>query len=144
MARTAREKSASGVYRVTLNAAYGVFTKEENRELFKTAAENRLGGGLLDLSFCGTAVNMRVRESENGISADLKPLITSFARAYNRIEGRTGKVFADRFKSVPDEGETQKRPAPKDTSAPKPNPKPKAARPPRISGNGRDLPPWLL
>ena len=71
------------------------------REAFLDAAENYLGEELMGIRFFDTYVHMLVRESGKGISLDMKPLVTSFARTYNRVNETDGKVFSDRFKSVP-------------------------------------------
>lgn len=101
MARKAREKSATGVYAVILRSADNIFEKEDMRDEFAQCAEKYLGSGLMGIRFCHSRVNMLVKESEKGISMDMKPLITSFARTYNRTAQTEGKVFTDRFKSVP-------------------------------------------
>lgn len=101
MARKAREKSSTGVYAIILRSNEKVFAKKKMREAFLDAAQGYLDKGLMGIRFYDTYVHMLVRESAMGISLDMKPLITSFARTYNRENETEGKVFADRFKSVP-------------------------------------------
>jgi hypothetical protein len=108
MARKAREVSSTGLYAVILKGADNIFKAEELQGEFLTAAERYLGDGLIGIRFFETHADMLVKESEKGISMDMKPLITSFARTYNRLEKSGGKVFADRFKSVPIESEALK------------------------------------
>ena len=101
MARKAREKSKTGVYAVSLRGTTEIFRKQAIKDIFVQACEKYLGDGLKAIKFGRDKVEMLIRESEQGISLDMKPLITSFARAYNRETEITGKVFADRFKSIP-------------------------------------------
>ncbi|MGN1116205.1 MAG: hypothetical protein ACI4TH_06540 [Candidatus Ornithomonoglobus sp.] len=101
MARKAREISSSGKYAVILRGIDAVFADEDMRTAFSGAADKYLGEGLLAVRFYDDRVEMLVRESGKGISMDMKPLVTSFARTYNRVKENTGKVFADRFKSIP-------------------------------------------
>ena len=109
MARKAREASSTGKYAVILRGINEVFAGENMRTAFRTAAADYLGDGLLALRFYDNRVEMLAAESEKGISMDMKPLVTSFARTYNRETGNTGKVFADRFKSVPIETDELER-----------------------------------
>ena len=109
MARTAREKSSTGVYAVILCGNENIFSESEMREVFSEAAFGYLGNGLLGLRFYDDKVHMLVKESSNGISLDMKPLTTSFARTYNRVHETQGKVWRDRFKSVPIESRAVKK-----------------------------------
>lgn len=101
MARKAREKSAAGVYAVTLKGNKKIFSAKKMKEEFLNAAGRYLGDGLLGCRFSADKAELLVKESPKGISVDMKPLTTSFARAYNKANNTEGKVFADRFKSVP-------------------------------------------
>lgn len=101
MARKAREKSSTGIYAVILRGNGDVFKTEEMREAFLETAKKYLDRGLIGVVFSDSRADMLVRESDKGISMDMKPLITSFARTYNREYDTDGRVFADRFKSVP-------------------------------------------
>ncbi|MGN0164235.1 MAG: hypothetical protein ACI4EA_11750 [Candidatus Ornithomonoglobus sp.] len=101
MARRAREISSMGKYAVILRGINEVFAEDDMMTAFAEAADKYLGEGLLAIRFYNDRVEMLVRESEKGISMDMKPLVTSFARTYNRLKENTGKVFADRFKSIP-------------------------------------------
>lgn len=101
MARKAREKSSTGIYAVMLRGYEDIFESEDMRQAFEAAANKYLGAGLMGIRFLNARADMLVCESDKGISLDMKPLVTSFARTYNRKTGTDGKVFADRFKSVP-------------------------------------------
>lgn len=101
MARKAREKSSTGNYAVMLKSVSEIFTGKTVKEMFRECAEKYLGEGLKGIRFSKGQVDMLIHESEKGISMDMKPLMTSFARLYNKSTGNEGKIFADRFKSVP-------------------------------------------
>lgn len=101
MARQARVISETGVYAVILRGITDIFKEENMRNTFHECSKKYFDDGLLGIRFYDNCVHMLVIESEDGISKDMKPLVTSFARTYNRETGNTGKVFADRFKSVP-------------------------------------------
>ena len=109
MARKAREKSSTGVYAIVLRGNGGIFKSEKLREAFSAAAKKYLKRGLIGVVFSDSRADMLVRESAAGISMDMKPLITSFARTYNREMETDGKVFADRFRSVPVESRSDDR-----------------------------------
>ncbi len=143
MARKAREKSKTGKYIVMLKGIEDtIFKSKKTQEVFKELVENVFGKGLLGIRFFNDRVVMALKESKAGIGMDMKPILISFARTLNRNNGEKGKVFADRFKSIPLEDkdfeakcmayinrETTKDPfAPKRTVAPKKaEPKAKAA-----------------
>lgn len=109
MSRKAREKSSTGVYAVTVRGNDTIFSSKKMKEVFLTAAEKYLGDGLLGIRFSPDKAEMLVKESPSGISKDMKPLTTSFARSCNRANKTGGKVFADRFKSVPVETDELRR-----------------------------------
>gem|GEM_PF-403092 len=109
MARKAREKSSTGVYAIVLRGNGEIFKSERMREVFYDTAKKYLRRGLIGVVFSDSRADMLVRESAAGISMDMKPLITSFARTYNRENETDGKVFADRFRSVPVESRADDR-----------------------------------
>ena len=109
MARKAREKSSTGFYAVILRGNENIFEETAMQEEFCAAAKRYLGNGLWGIRFFDDAVHMLIEESEKGISLDMKPLVTSFARTYNRAHDTEGKVFADRFRSVPIDSRTVKK-----------------------------------
>ncbi len=109
MARRAREISSTGKYAVVLKGVDEIFSQEDMRTAFDETAAVYLGKGLLAIRFFDDRAEMLIKESEKGISKDMKPLVTSFARTYNRVKESAGKVFADRFKSVPVETDELER-----------------------------------
>lgn len=170
MARKAREKSATGMYAVLLRGVEDtIFKSKKRRDLFAELAQTHLGRGLCSIDFKNDSVGMLVEESDAGLGVDMKPLLISFARAYNKERGISGKVFKDRFKSCPveiiDESdydgffETQggkdifkaktapaAKPQPKKVEKPaakKPEPKPEPEVKPAPKKRN-DMPTWLL
>ena len=102
MARKAREKSITGFYAVLLRGEKeDIFKLKKNRDLFENLVNNSFGGEVFEIKFKNDSVLMTVSESDNGLGNDMKPVLISFARAYNKENAITGKVFKDRFKSVP-------------------------------------------
>lgn len=103
MARKAREKSPIGVYNVMLRSNGKLFCNEEDYDEFI----DRLAMYFMDdakiYAYClmENAVCMVIKESDKGISYDMKPFITSYARYYNNTYNQSGDVFSDRFKSEP-------------------------------------------
>ena len=151
MARKAREKSSTGFYAVMLRVEQeNIFKSKKNRDLFERLMTEDFGGRVLNIKFKNDSVTLIVEESTNGIGNDMKPVLISFARTYNRENNVTGKVFKDRFKSTPidtpydgiDYSKIDYISAPKpvrqkvekkEKEAPKPAPKKK-----------NDIPTWLL
>lgn len=78
-----------------------LFKSKNVRDLFMEYANKGFENRMLGIRFTADRAVMLVTESEKGISADMKPITISFARAYNKDRGGDGKVFADRFKSLP-------------------------------------------
>lgn len=109
MARQARVKSSTGEYIILLRGNDEQLFKEKRfRDIFSELCEEKLGDGLLGIRFFNDSVTVVVKESEKGISIDMKPILISFARAYNRENANGGKVFKDRFKSLPIEDDSFK------------------------------------
>ena len=108
MARQARELSKSGMYRVTLRGAE-LFKSDADKAAFRTMTEKYFETGeIYGASLEKTEINLVVKEGENGISMTMKPLITSYARYFNKAHSTSGKLFSGRFISVPIETEEEK------------------------------------
>lgn len=105
MARTARSASSTGVYAVTLRTHKPLFSDEEQREILKECIERYVGSGLMGLKFSDSMAELLVKETERGISADMKSVKISFSRMSNSANEGSGSVFCDRFRSVPVEDE---------------------------------------
>lgn len=110
MARTARVASSTGVYAVTLRTHKPLFSDKEQREILKECIDRYVGGGLMGLKFSNSMAELLVKETERGISADMKSIKTSFSRMSNNVNEGSGSVFCDRFRSVPvEDEETEKK-----------------------------------
>lgn len=102
MARKARVKSSTGKYIILLRGMEDtIFRTKRIKDMFNETVTEYLGKNMLGIRFFADRVVIFAKESKNGISMDLKPVLIKFARAYNRDRGADGKVFMDRFKSLP-------------------------------------------
>lgn len=105
MARTAREKSKSGIYHVLLRAKDRLFLDESDREYFDLLIGKYLGanaeGRILGRMLGGRRVHLVIDERGGSLGEILKPFCTSYARYFNRVHGTEGKLFDGRFKSEP-------------------------------------------
>lgn len=99
MARKARMKSASGIYAVLIRGTETLFRDGEDYAEFISRMEKYIGAAAYAL--IPEAVCMVAKESDRGVSADIKPLTTSYARYFNRKYGREGALFGGRFVSEP-------------------------------------------
>lgn len=102
MARKARVKSSTGKYIILLRGMEdNIFRTKKTKDIFNETIEGYLGKNMLGIRFFNDRVVIFAKESKSGIAMDLKPVLIKFARAYNRERGVDGKVFMDRFKSLP-------------------------------------------
>lgn len=100
MARKAREKSITGMYNIILKSSEVLFKAEEDYDFFVAILKEYIS----DLyAFAATPkyICLAAKESESGIGMDMKPLITRYARYYNKKYQMEGKLFNERFKSEP-------------------------------------------
>ena len=102
MARKAREKSSLGIYNIMLRGD-DLFKTEADYDAFIECMAQYFMGDASICAYCLTdnAACFILKESENGVSSDMKPFVTSYARYCNRTRGTKGSVFTDRFKSEP-------------------------------------------
>ena len=169
MARKARELSPKGLYYIELKGD-SLFLTDDDREEFIKTAKNIFsdGGKIYGVFLSETLIRMVVKESVNGISAAMKSLTIVYARYFNKANGLTGKLFTDRFKSIPLDSEaaarrvakslddepvkpekksapkpktTSQKPAAKKEEKPKNEPQKEEAKP---SPKKKNLPSWLL
>lgn len=104
MAREGRKKSANGVYHVLLRGVDKLFLQEEDYLWFRERLKIHFGGNgarLLAFLLLPNRVHLLIDEGEQGLSLAVKPLCTSYARYFNRTYSEAGRLFYDRFKSVP-------------------------------------------
>ncbi len=138
MARQAREVSKSGNYYVSLRGNELYVTDADKKRFAEIAAEKFEGGKVYGLEITKTEIRMAVKEPSNGISMAVKSLTTVYARYFNNVNGREGKVFEGRFRSAPLETKKEvdecvknlktSAPEPKKTEKPKSVPKKTAAK----------------
>lgn len=105
MAREGREKSSTGIYHVLLRGVDKLFLNEEDYAEFRERLSEYFGGKshLLAFLLLPNRVHLLVDEGDVDLVYAIKPLCTSYARYFNRTYNADGKLFYDRFKSVPAE-----------------------------------------
>ncbi|MEE0944238.1 MAG: hypothetical protein UIM24_02135 [Clostridia bacterium] len=103
MARTARQKSESGVYHVLLRGVDKLFLDSSDYTEFRVRMKEYFSADVKLLAFLllPNRVHLLIDAGENNLSVAVKPLCTSYARYFNRTYSVDGKLFYDRFKSVP-------------------------------------------
>ena len=101
MAREARKISKSGNYYVVLKGEE-LFVTDGDRKMFLEILEKNFATGIVhSYELMKDEIRLVVKEGEKGISMTMKPVITSYARYFNRTHDREGKLFIGRFKSEP-------------------------------------------
>lgn len=107
MAREARKLSKSGNYYVELKGDR-LFGSDDDKKQFIEILEKNFATGIIHgYRLNNDKIRLVVKESEKGISMAMKSVTTSYARYFNRIHVRDGKLFTDRFKSEPLETEEE-------------------------------------
>lgn len=111
MAREARKISSTGMYAVRL-CGERLFRGEEDKTVFLELLKKYFEEGeVYGHHLTDGEIRLVVKEAPKGISMTMKPLITSYARYYNRTHNTEGKLFSGRFISVPLESDKEKREA---------------------------------
>lgn len=103
MARVGRQKSEKGVYHVLLRGVDKLFFEEGDYIEFAEKMGEYFSGDVKLLAFLllSNRVHLMLYEDGGDISLALKPLLTSHARYVNRTYALEGKLFYDRYKSIP-------------------------------------------
>ncbi len=103
MARAGRQKSSSGVYHVLLRGVDKLFLEESDYIEFRARLAEYFAGEIKLLAYVllQNRVHLLIDEGELEMSKAVKPLCTSYARYFNRTHSADGKLFYDRYKSVP-------------------------------------------
>ena len=103
MARAGRQKSEKGVYHVLLRGVDKLFFEEGDYIEFAEKMGEYFSGDVKLLAFLllSNRVHLMLYEDGGDISLALKPLLTSYARYVNRTYALEGKLFYDRYKSIP-------------------------------------------
>ena len=104
MPRTARERSAVGLYHVLLRGADGriIFSDDEDCTRFLASLSHaREGDAFLLYAYClmGSHAHLLIREASVPIDQAFKRIGASYARYYNAKYNQTGRLFQDRFQS---------------------------------------------
>ena len=104
MPRTARERSAVGLYHVLLRGADGriIFADDEDCTRFLASLSHaREGDAFLLYAYClmGSHAHLLIREASVPIDQAFKRIGASYARYYNAKYNQTGRLFQDRFQS---------------------------------------------
>ncbi len=103
MARKLREKSSTGIYHTVIRGQRKLFSKEEDYSEFIETMERYFDGSnskLYAYSLEKNKVHL-VFFTSGDIKDVMKPFLTSYARYVNRTYKKTGKLFYDRYISVP-------------------------------------------
>lgn len=104
MPREKRCISENGVYEITVRTRDLILFRDEEDRVKFTAL---LGAYFADdaqvygFAFAETNAHFIVGTGNKGIAERIKPMLTGYARYYNKKYIRTGKLFFDRYKSVP-------------------------------------------
>ncbi len=106
MARKAREKSATGMYNVIIKGSVSLFNTDEDYDFFIEIMQDYIDE-IYAFAITPSAICIAMKETGKGIGMDLKPLMTKYARYYNKNNNLEGKLFADRFKSEPIESDKE-------------------------------------
>lgn len=104
MARAKRQISESGIYKIYLRGNdIPIFKNDDDYNEFISLMKKYFSDGdsILKFSLDTDWAELIVKISGESISMAMKPLLTSYARYYNRTYARAGKVFYDRYKSEP-------------------------------------------
>lgn len=109
MAREARKISSTGMYYVSLQGNTIFRSAEDKKTFLEMLGKYFEGGEIYGYNLSETEIRLVVKETPKGISMTMKPLVTSYARYYNKTYNLTGKVFAGRFKSEPIESEKERK-----------------------------------
>ena len=104
MPRTARARSAVGLYHVLLRGADGriIFADDEDCTRFLASLSHaREGDAFLLYAYClmGSHAHLLIREASVPIDQAFKRIGASYARYYNAKYHQTGRLFQDRFQS---------------------------------------------
>ena len=104
MPRTARERSAVGLYHVLLRGADGriIFADDEDCTRFLASLSHaREGDAFLLYAYClmGSHAHLLIREASVPLETAFKRIGASYARYYNAKYNQTGRLFQDRFQS---------------------------------------------
>lgn len=106
MARKAREKSATGMYNIIIKGSVSLFNTDADYDFFIEIMQDYIDE-IYAFAITPSLICIAMKETDKGIGMDLKPLMTKYARYYNKNNNLEGKLFADRFRSEPIENDKE-------------------------------------
>ena len=100
MARKARDKSDLGIYMVYLKSVEGVaFDALDKTNFLNILVQNNTF--LLGYTLLNNAFLFVVKETENPLDVIIRTQTIKFAKWYNKLHNRSGKIFDGRYASYP-------------------------------------------
>ena len=104
MPRSARKRSASGIYHIMLRGInrQDIFHDEDDKQRFLGILKKVKETSLCEVyGYClmGNHVHLLIREGKEALSQIMKRVGTAYAYWYNTKYERIGHLFQDRFKS---------------------------------------------
>ena len=103
MARTARKMSSIDAYHIIIRGQKKLFLSQDDISEFFTGLKkyfNQNTAELYSYSIESKKIHLVFR-LKTDINYVIKPLLTSYARYYNRVHKQKGKLFYDRYMSEP-------------------------------------------
>lgn len=106
MPRKPRDKSPTHLYHVTLrgNGKQLIFEDDEDRLVFlDTVTRSFAANNITLIAWClmGNHVHLAIYDPNDGLSASMQSITTSYAMKFNKKTGHSGHVFQDRFGTSP-------------------------------------------
>lgn len=105
VARKARVRAESGVYYIKIESADRlIFVDDEDGRTFVRELEQVAGDDFADVyAYClqNERIDLVLKEGLSGISPLVRRLLSGYTLYCNRRNGSSGKLFYDRFKSLP-------------------------------------------
>lgn len=105
MARKARQRAASGVYYIRIDSADKlIFIDDGDGRAFLSLLETAIADDFAELyAYCllNERIHLVVKEGLSGVSPTVQKVLSAYTLSYNKRYGRDGKLFYDRFKSLP-------------------------------------------
>jgi len=106
MPRTAREKSQTGIYHVMLRGIdkRDIFLTEKDYKKFLRyieLAKEKSDFALLAYCLMTNHVHLLLKEGKEEIGDSIRRIAVGYAQYHNRIHGRTGHLFQNRYQSEP-------------------------------------------
>lgn len=104
MARKARVRSASGIYRILLRSDKFIFEGDKDAEAFLSFLMRQKDEDFTEIyAYCllNHEIHLVVKEGLKGISSDIMKICSRYVAYYNESNGADGPLFRGRFVSFP-------------------------------------------